>query len=65
MRKIHFDNLKKKENSKEVLDYLIANCPAKLKIFAFDANTCAGVYGSAEYFIEGIKKVNILYVGVL
>ena len=62
MRKIHFDNLKQ-QNSKEVLDYLVANCPDKLKIFVFDANTAS--YGTAEYYIEGIKKVNILYVGVL
>ena len=62
LRKIHFDNLKQ-QNNKEVLDYLVANCPDKLKIFAFDAN--ATLYGSAEYYIEGIKKVNILYVGVL
>ena len=60
MRKIHFGYLKE-EKSKEVLDYLVDNCPDKLKIFALDANADVGVYGSAEYYIEGIKKVNIIY----
>ena len=61
MRKIHFTYLQN-ENSKEVLDYLVDNCPDKLKIFAFDAYT---TFGSVEYYIEGIKKVNIWYIGVL
>ena len=60
MRKIYFDYLKE-EKSKEVLDYLVANCPDKLKIFALDAATSTGVYGSAEYYIEGIKKVDIIF----
>ena len=80
MRKIHFDNLKE-EKSKELLNYLIANCPDKLKIFALDASTAYGYgyghqyynhgygygseYCSTQFYIKGIMKVNIWYIKVL
>ena len=38
VKKIHFEWIKYEE-SKEVLEYLVANCPDKLRIFAFDADS--------------------------
>ena len=55
VRKIHFDYIKNEE-SKEVLEYLVANCPDKLKIFAFDANT---YYGNGDFYVKGIEKVSV------
>ena len=54
---IHFDNLEE-QNIEEVLDYLQTNWPDKLKMFAFDANNEEGKYGSANYYIRGIKTVS-------
>ena len=56
MRKIHFDNIKKEE-SKEVLEYLVSNCPHNLKIFAFDANNV--YYGNGDFYVKGIEKVSV------
>ena len=60
MRKIHFYNIKKEE-SKEVLEYLVSNCPQKLTIFAFEANTglVAMVYGNGDFYVKGIEKVSV------
>ena len=55
VRKIHFDNIKKEE-SKEVLEYLVANCPHKLKIFAFDAYPFDG---NGDFYLKGIEKVSV------
>ena len=54
--KIHFDNIKKEE-SKEVLEYLEFNCPHKLTIFAFDANY--DVFGNGDFYLKGIEKVSV------
>ena len=56
VRKIHFDNILKEE-SKEVLEYLVYNCPDKLTIFAFDANS--GGYGNGDFYVKGIEKVSV------
>ena len=56
VRKIHFVNLFKEE-SKEVLEYLVANYPRKLRIFAFDANIGIG-YGNGDFYLKGIEKVS-------
>ena len=55
VRKIHFGHIKTEE-SKEVLEYLVANCPHKLTIFAFDANK--GI-GNGDFYLEGIEKVSV------
>ena len=55
VRKIHFEYIKKEE-SKEVLEYLVSNCPHKLKLFAFDANDC---YGNGDFYLKGIEKVSV------
>ena len=54
-RKIHFDYIKKEE-SEEVLEYLVSNCPHKLRIFAFDANIYCG---NGDFYSEGIEKVSV------
>ena len=58
IRKIHFDNIEKEE-SKEVLEYLVSNCPDKLKIFAFDANTDDEEFGNGDFYLKGIEKVSV------
>ena len=59
MRKIHFDYIFKEEN-KEVLEYLVSNCPHKLTIFAFDANTAVYYYfGNGDFYVKGIEKVSV------
>ena len=55
VRKIHFDNII--EESKEVLEYLVSNCPHKLTIFAFDANTV--YHGNGDFYVKGIEKVSV------
>ena len=55
-KKIHFDNIDKEE-SKEVLEYLVSNCPDKLTIFAFDANTSS--FGNGDFYLKGIEKVSV------
>ena len=55
VRKIHFEFILKEE-SKEVLEYLVSNCPHKLRIFAFDADTC---YGNGDFYVKGIEKVGV------
>ena len=54
VRKIHFDNIY--EESKKVLEYLVYNCPDKLTIFAFDADT---IYGNGNFYLKGIEKVSV------
>ena len=54
MRKIHFDGIKKEE-SEEVLEYLVSNCPDKLRIFAFEANYG---FGNGDFYLKGIEKVS-------
>ena len=56
VRKIHFDNINK-EKSKEVLEYLVSNCPDKLTIFAFDANIAD--FGNGNFYLKGIEKVSV------
>ena len=56
VKKIHFDNIYEEE-SKEVLEYLVSNCPDKLRIFVFDANT--GSYGKGDFYLKGIEKVSV------
>ena len=55
VRKIHFEYIYKEE-SKEVLEYLVSNCPHKLRIFAFDADTC---FGNGDFYVKGIEKVSV------
>ena len=55
VRKIHFRYIKKEE-SKEVLEYLVSNCPHKLRIFAFDADN---YYGNGDFYVKGIEKVSV------
>ena len=57
MKKIHFVYIKKEE-SKEVLEYLVFNCPHKLRIFAFDANN-GYEYGNGDFYVKGIEKVSV------
>ena len=59
-RKIHFYNIDTEE-SKEVLEYLVSNCPNKLRIFAFDANSYPS-YGNGDFYVKGIEKVSVLVV---
>ena len=57
MRKIKIENFKSEEN-KDILNYLINNCPEQLRIFLFDSNTGDNKgYCSADYYLEGIQKV--------
>ena len=62
VRKIHFEYIDKEE-SKEVLEYLLSNCPQKLRIFAFDANTAGlfgiSYYGNGDFYLKGIEKVSV------
>ena len=59
MRKIHFYNINFEE-SKEVLEYLVSNCPHKLKIFAFDAHTGIGnSFGNGDFYVKGIEEVSV------
>ena len=58
VRKIHFECIY--EESKEVLEYLVANCPHKLTIFAFDAGYGFGSgYGNGDFYVKGIEKVSV------
>ena len=54
INKIHFEYIY--EESKEVLEYLVSNCPHKLRIFAFDANTD---FGNGDFYVKGIEKVSV------
>ena len=58
MKKIDFRAILKEE-SKEVLDYLVSNCPDKLRIFAFDAHAC---FGNGDFYLKGIEKVSFWVV---
>ena len=60
VRKIHFDNIDEEE-SKEVLEYLVSNCPDKLRIFAFEANIDVNTYGygNGDFYVKGIEKVSV------
>ena len=55
VRKIHFEYIN--EESKEVLEFLVSNCPDKLTIFAFDANILG--YGNGDFYLKGIEKVSV------
>ena len=55
VRKIHFVNIDEEE-SKEALEYLVSNCPHKLRIFAFDAST---PFGNGDFYLKGIEKVSV------
>ena len=57
LRKIHFEWIKEEEN-KEVLDYLVSNCPDKLRLFAFDAKTFPD-FGNGDFYLKGIEKVSV------
>ena len=54
MRKIRVANFKSEEN-KDILNYLINNCPEKVRVFAF--NSWDVGYCSGDYYLEGIQKV--------
>ena len=54
MRKIAIRNFKTEE-SEDILDHLINNCPEQLRIFTF--NSKDGSYCSGDYYLEGIQKV--------
>ena len=56
MKGIKFWNFKKKQN-KDILDYLTYNWPDQLRQFFFNADTYGVVYGSADYYLNGIAKV--------
>ena len=64
MRKIHFEYILNEE-SKEVLEYLVSNCPHKLRIFAFDACIFTDIfgfetyYGNGDFYLKGIEKVSV------
>ena len=58
VRKIHFEYIKEEE-SKEVLEYLVSNCPDKLRLFAFEADT---EYGNGDFYVKGIEKVSVWVV---
>ena len=60
VRKIHFGYIGK-EKIKEVLEYLVSNCPHKHRIFAFDANT-TGYFGNGDFYLKGIEKVSVCVV---
>ena len=55
IRKLWFCDIGKEE-SIELLDYLVKNCPKKLRIFEFNATTLIG-YCSGEFYLNGILKV--------
>ena len=55
MRKITILNFKFEQNE-DILNYLINNCPEKLRRFQFDSSTDEG-YSSVNYYLEGIQKV--------
>ena len=57
MRKIHFKHIDYCE-SKEVLEYLVSNCPDKLRIFAFEADDSCS-YADGDFYMKGIKKVSV------
>ena len=59
VKKIYFIYIKEEE-SKEVLEYLVSNCPLKLRIFAFDAGF--GFIGNGDFYLKGIEKVRVLVV---
>ena len=59
MKKLHFTNFDTEEST-EILDYLINNCPEKIKLFAFSASTSSGFYNSADYYLKGLEKVKSL-----
>ena len=59
VRKIHFVGIEK-EKSKEVLEYLVSNCPEKLRIFAFEASITA--FENGDFYLKGIEKVSVLVV---
>ena len=54
MRKIAILNFKSEQNE-DILNYLINNCPEKLRIFTFGSNDKD--YCSGDYYLEGIQKV--------
>ena len=58
MRKIKIWDFEDEENE-DILNYLINNCPEKLRIFEFDSNADDG-YCSADYYLEGIQKVTLI-----
>ena len=60
MKKIHFGFIDEEE-SKEVLEYLMSNCPDKLRIFAFDANNYP-YFGNGDFYVKGIEKVSVWVV---
>ena len=45
------------EKNKELLDYLTHNWPDQLRLFNLGANCVGGVYGSADYYLDGIVEV--------
>ena len=46
------------EQNKDLLDYLTHNWPDQLRLFYFNAFTYIdGLYGSADYYLDGIAKV--------
>ena len=49
----------KEEQNKELLDYLTHNWPDQLRLFNFSAGTDTddGLYGWADYYLDGITKV--------
>ena len=64
MKRIRIWNFKEEQN-KDLLDYLTHIWPYQLREFNFDADTEYGVYGWANYYLDGIAKVGkeyILYV---
>ena len=56
-RKIYFEKINDK--SKEVLEYLVSNCPDKLRIFGFEANNR---YENGDFYLKGIEKVSVWVV---
>ena len=60
VKKIHFENIKTEE-SKEVLEFLVSNCPHKLTIFTFDANSYPYI-GDGDFYVKGIEKVSVWVV---
>ena len=45
----------KSEESEDILDYLVNNCPEQLRLFYFDSGD--KYYCSGDYYLEGIQKV--------
>ena len=47
------------EQNEDLLDYLTHNWPDQLRLFKFSAGTniSDGVYGWADYYLDGIAKV--------